>query len=82
MPIYEFKCNQCQEFFEILLFKTDDDKTVKCPKCASSSFERVLSSTNYAMDTGGGGRTAGSSQTTRTCSSGSCTTYEIPGHTR
>ena len=81
MPIYEFKCNQCQEFFEILIFKSDDDKTVKCPKCASSSFERVLSSTNYAMDAGAG-RTSGSSQTTRTCSSGSCTTYEIPGHTR
>ncbi|RTZ97740.1 MAG: zinc ribbon domain-containing protein [Deltaproteobacteria bacterium] len=81
MPIYEFKCNQCDEFFEVLLIRSDDDKTVKCPKCASSSFERVLSSTNYAMDTGGG-NTTGSSQTTRTCSSGSCTTYEIPGHTR
>jgi len=81
MPIYEFKCGNCQEFFEILMMGSDDEKTVKCPKCESESFERVLSSTNYAMDAGGQ-KAGGASQTTRTCSSGSCTTYEIPGHTR
>jgi putative FmdB family regulatory protein len=81
MPIYEFKCNKCDEFFEILIIGSDDNKSVECPKCASSSFERVLSSTSYTMDSGGGQKTGGS-QTTRTCASGNCTTYEIPGHSR
>ncbi len=81
MPIYEFKCSRCQEFFESLLIRSDDDQTVKCPECGSTSFERVLSATRYAVGPGGGGETGGS-KTTRTCSSGNCTTYEIPGHTR
>jgi putative FmdB family regulatory protein len=81
MPIYEFKCGNCHEFFEILIMGLDDEKTVQCPKCESESFERVLSSTNYAMDAGAP-KAGGASQTTRTCSSGNCTTYEIPGHTR
>jgi len=87
MPIYEFKCNKCDEFFEILIIGSDDKESVACPKCASSSFERVLSSTSYTMDAGGAdggvvGKKTGGSQTTRTCASGNCTTYEIPGHTR
>ncbi len=81
MPIYEFKCGNCHEFFEILIMGLDDEKTVKCPKCKSESFERVLSSTNYAMDAGGQ-KTGVANRTTRTCSSGNCTTYEIPGNTR
>lgn len=81
MPIYEFKCNKCEEFFETLIMGGSEDKDVKCPKCASVSFERVLSSTNYAMDAAGVS-TKAASQTTRTCSSGNCTTYEIPGHSR
>lgn len=82
MPIYEFKCNKCDEFFEILIIGADDKNSVACPKCASSSFERILSSTSYTMDGASGGQKTGGSQTTRTCGSGNCTTYEIPGHTR
>ncbi len=81
MPIYEFKCQKCEEFFEILVMGGKDDDDVHCPKCQSQAFERVLSSTNYAM-TGAGQTGHKATQTTRTCSSGNCTTYEIPGHTK
>jgi hypothetical protein len=40
-----------------------------------------LSSTNYSMGIGSGAGHGAKCQT-RTCGSGSCTTYEIPGHTR
>ena len=49
MPIFEFKCSDCEEFFEILFMSGDDAKEIKCPKCSSSAVERVVSSTNYAM---------------------------------
>lgn len=75
MPIYEFKCMKCNEFFELLVVNNDEIE-MKCPKCKSEDFERVLSTTNYAMGTGGRG---GVKSETRNCSSGSCTTYEIPG---
>lgn len=79
MPIFEFKCLECNEYFEILVTKSDEDITMECPGCHGENFERVLSSTNYAM---GSGKGAGVKTETKTCSSGNCTTYEIPGHSR
>jgi len=79
MPIFEFKCSQCEEFFEVLLMG-DQDNEVQCPKCGSERFERVLSTTSYAMADSSG--SSGVSATTRKCSGGNCTTYEIPGHTK
>jgi putative FmdB family regulatory protein len=82
MPIYEFKCLKCDNFFEMLVIGNDEENLMKCPKCKSGEFERVLSTTNYSM-TGGAGLASGDSKKTssqtRTCSSGSCTTYDIPG---
>ncbi|MBA3034987.1 MAG: zinc ribbon domain-containing protein [Desulfobacterium sp.] len=81
MPIYEFKCLKCDEFFELILMNKDEEAELKCPKCSSEEFERVISATNFSMGAGSGANTSLSSQT-RACSSGSCTTYDIPGHTK
>ena len=81
MPIYEFKCLKCEEFIELLVMNKDEEMELKCPKCAGENLERVLSSTNYSMGIGSGTGQGTKSQT-RTCGSGSCTTYEVPGHTR
>lgn len=78
MPIYEFKCLKCEEFFELLVMNQDEEVELKCPQCSSDDFERVLSSTRYNVGTRSGDSGGVSSQT-RTCSSGSCTTYTLPG---
>ena len=81
MPIYEFKCLKCEEFIELLVMNKDEEIELKCPKCESKELERVLSSTSYSM-ADGSGKSQGTKSQTRTCGSGSCTTYEVPGHTR
>ena len=78
MPIYEFKCLKCEEFFELLLMNAEDQMEMKCPSCESENFERVLSTANYSVG-GGAGKPKGATSQTRTCSGGSCTTYDIPG---
>ena len=78
MPIYEFKCLKCNEFFELLVMNKDEEVTLSCPECASEDFERVLSSTSHTMGDGGSKKQGATTQT-RSCSSGSCTTYTIPG---
>ncbi len=78
MPLYEFKCLKCNEFFEVLVMRQDEQVEMKCPQCKSSEFERVLSTTSYSMSSGEGYRDVPKAQT-RTCSGGSCTTYDIPG---
>jgi len=80
MPLYEFKCNQCNEFFEILVMNSNDTVKMQCPKCSSEEFERVMSKTSYSIGQGGG--PSGVNSETRKCASGNCTTYTLPGHTR
>ncbi len=77
MPIYEFKCLKCNECFEFLFTSAQETAELKCTKCDSREIERVLSSTNFSVCSGSG--SAGASTQTRNCSSGSCTTYDIPG---
>jgi putative FmdB family regulatory protein len=79
MPIYEFKCLACSQVFELLKLKKDDEKSgMKCPKCKSDEVERILSSVSFI--TSGGGKK--SKQTVKSCGSGSCASFEIPGPKR
>ncbi len=79
MPIFEFKCIECDEVFEVLCVNSDDQVSMECKKCKSPHIERILSSTNYAMNGGGGGAQSGASAQTRNCSGGNCTTWNVPG---
>lgn len=82
MPIFEFKCQKCEEFFELLVMnKDDEEKELKCPKCGAQSFERIMSSTNFTMkgSIGKGMASSGANVQERQCSGGSCSTYTIPG---
>ncbi|MFO7989331.1 MAG: zinc ribbon domain-containing protein [Desulfotignum sp.] len=83
MPIYEFKCSKCDHFFEVIVMGSGKDETVVCPECQSAEFERVVSTANFAMG-GSSGPNAAKGVTTqeRNCSSGSCTTYTVPGETK
>ena len=78
MPIYEFKCNKCEEFFELLVMGKSDEDELKCPKCGSQTFERVVSTMNFKMGASSGGNPADKPGIQkRKCSSGSCSTYNI-----
>jgi putative FmdB family regulatory protein len=81
MPIYEFKCLECENIFELLMINAKNDTMeMKCSKCSSNDIERVMSTTNYSVGTSGG-NIAPKAQA-RSCSSGSCTTIDLPGHSR
>lgn len=78
MPIYEFRCLKCDECFEFLVMNKADQVELRCPQCKSEDFERVLSASCYSR----GNSTSeiqGPKSQTRSCPSGTCTTYEIPG---
>lgn len=77
MPIYEFRCLKCNECFELLVINKEETVETVCPACKSENFERIMSTTSYAIGNGSGASLP--SGQTRTCSSGSCTTYDIPG---
>ncbi len=81
MPIYEFKCLDCNNVFELLLINNDETHEMVCPKCQGENFERIMSATSYAMGPSSG-ESLGPKSQTRTCSTGSCTTIDLPGYSR
>jgi len=81
MPIFEFRCLDCGDLFEKLFMNSDEKIDLVCPECQSLSLERVVSSTNYAMGVGPGGKQP--TITTKSCGpSNQCTTLDLPGHTK
>jgi putative FmdB family regulatory protein len=81
MPIYEFRCLKCNEVFEILMVRTEDEVEMKCPNCGSENFERVLSTTSYAIGFGKG-ESRGPKVESRECTSGTCTSWNLPGYSK
>lgn len=81
MPIFEFKCMDCNEYMEMLVMNKEEEVEIVCPNCGSENLERILSTSNHTVTGGSHGQPAdsGASTQTRNCSSGSCTTYTIPG---
>jgi len=67
MPIYEYKCNQCGEDFEKLVF---GNKAVDCPKCSSQDIKKKMSC--FGMS-GVEKPFAGSSSGCASCNKSTCT---------
>lgn len=44
MPIYEFKCRDCQAVTEVLFRSGSDDLGLRCSQCGSEDLEKILSS--------------------------------------
>ncbi len=70
MPIYEYKCAKCDEEFEALVFRADEE--IACPQCKGDRVKRLMSvcgfksSESYTPPSGSSG--------CGTCSSTNCST--------
>lgn len=42
MPVYEFRCLECDEDFEIECHMDERDEKAVCPHCGSSKLEAIL----------------------------------------
>jgi len=86
MPIYEFRCAQCGNIQEFLSTSSSQEIDIKCEQCQGEEMVRVMSAASYSMGSSGcgsGKESSSPSATTRNCGPGkSCTTLELPGHTR
>ena len=44
MPMYDYRCKNCDEVFEELVFTSDTlDEEITCPKCGQNQSERLIS---------------------------------------
>ena len=51
MPIHEYRCINCDEINEFLIGMGKKDDSMVCKKCGGEGFKKIMSSTNFAMDT-------------------------------
>jgi len=65
MPIYEYKCSDCESEFEILV-RGEDGKKLNCPQCGSENIDRLFSSFGFSM--GSSSQTSVSSSSSSVCS--------------
>jgi putative FmdB family regulatory protein len=53
VPIFEFKCNNCNHKFEGLFVTTEEKALVDkfaCPACGSADKEKLISSCNHKVN--------------------------------
>ncbi len=50
MPIYEYVCKKCTKHFEVLKTSASDNETVKCLNCESFEVTKLISSSNFRMN--------------------------------
>ncbi len=46
MPIFEYKCNHCENEFEKIVFGSDETE-VSCPECDSRDVQKKMSATSF-----------------------------------
>ncbi len=73
MPLYEFRCKQCDTVFEQLCRMDENGRGVKCPKCGARGARRLMS-VFAARVAGGETSKALSGASCSTCSGGDCST--------
>jgi putative FmdB family regulatory protein len=51
MPIYEYQCESCEDTFEKLVFKGDDEG-IDCPSCGGKKVKRLMSAASFMGGSG------------------------------
>ena len=52
MPIYEYRCADCKETFEVIQ-KFSDDPVKKCAHCSGMKVEKLISQSSFVLKGGG-----------------------------
>ncbi|MGH7799782.1 MAG: FmdB family zinc ribbon protein [Thermodesulfobacteriota bacterium] len=45
MPLFEYKCDKCENKFETLVLSSDEE--ISCPRCESKNIEKLFSSFGF-----------------------------------
>jgi putative FmdB family regulatory protein len=70
MPIYEYKCQECQSIFEVIATSTKGADKVECSKCGSDKVKKTISASSYRISSGGSSTTPSGALCGGSCKSG------------
>ena len=72
MPIYEYRCEECERRFEVLTSFAEGDRAPACPSCESSQTRVLVSSFAAIGGASDFSSTLPMAQSTGGCCGGSC----------
>jgi len=52
MPIYEYRCNECKNLFEVITTSITSTDNVVCSKCKSPNIRKTISAGSYRLSKG------------------------------
>ncbi|HEX2869059.1 MAG TPA: zinc ribbon domain-containing protein [Ignavibacteriales bacterium] len=67
MPVFEYRCRECNTKFDVLHKSHESQEEVVCPKCKSKDNKKLLSSFSASVSSGSHDHSFGGG-----CESGSC----------
>lgn len=67
MPIFEYKCGDCNKKFEVLHKSSVNQEEVYCPECNSKNYKKLLSAFSASVN-----GSSDNSSYDNSCSSGNC----------
>lgn len=59
MPLYEFRCQECKNFFEALVSSQTAVEDITCTKCASKHVKKTISAASFRISSSSSGVPAG-----------------------
>jgi len=71
VPLYEFRCEKCDQVIELLCRVGSAGKGLKCPECGGKKMQRLMSVCAVRSKGEGGAMTSVGSSCS-TCTSGDC----------
>jgi len=51
MPIYDYRCNNCSNLFEVLVTSSASTDEIICTKCKSKNIKKTISAGSYRLAT-------------------------------
>jgi len=67
MPIYEYRCDMCQNIFEVLTSAGSQHEKILCSKCGSDKVSKIISAGSFIRSSGTPLPSAGSSSGSPGC---------------
>lgn len=59
MPIYEYRCDECRNLFEVLTTSATNSEEISCAKCSSRKVKKTVSASSFRINSGGSAIPAG-----------------------
>ncbi len=52
MPIYEYRCDECRNLFEVLATSPTGGEEVRCTQCGSHKVKKTISASSFRINSG------------------------------